>query len=80
MKIIPRELEVTAADDPCNPVDGLFFIWTSMTEFGCRYKRNMTSRRAIKREDEVTDGDGIVIMKTHEKEKMKKNCNGEFCM
>ena len=67
MKRIPRELAVTAADDPCNPVDGFFFIWTSMTEFGCRYKRSMTSRRAIKREDEATDGDGEVTMKTHEK-------------
>ena len=38
MKIIPTEMAVTAADDPCNPVDGFFFIWTSMIEFGCRYK------------------------------------------
>ena len=36
VKRIPRELVVTAIDDPCNPVDGFFFIWTSMTEFGCR--------------------------------------------
>ena len=41
VKIIPRELVVTAAEDPCNPIDGFFFIWTSMIEFGCRYKRNM---------------------------------------
>ena len=42
MKRIPRELAVTAADDPCNPVDGFFFIWTSMIEFGCRDKMSMT--------------------------------------
>ena len=67
MKRIPRELAVTVVDDPCNLVDGFLFIWTSMTNFGCRYKRSMTSRGAIKREDEVTDGDGIVTMKAHEK-------------
>ena len=44
VKIIPKELEVTAADDPCNPVDGFFFIWTSMIEFGCRYKREHGKR------------------------------------
>ena len=75
MKIIPRELAVTTADDPCNPVDGFFFIWTSMTEFGCKYERSMTSRQAIKREDEAMDGDGVVTMKAHE-----KKCNGAFCM
>ena len=42
MKRIPRELAVTVAKDPCNPVDGFLFIWTSMTKFGCRYKRRMT--------------------------------------
>ena len=31
VKRIPRELAVTTADDPCNPVDGFFFIWMSMT-------------------------------------------------
>ena len=31
MKKIPRELTITVAEDPCNPVDGFFFIWTSMT-------------------------------------------------
>ena len=70
MKRIPRELAVTAVDDPCNLVDGFFFIWTSMTEFGCRYKRSMRSRREIKREDEETDGYGEVTMKTHEKNVM----------
>ena len=48
VKIIPRELAVTVADDPCNMVDGFFFIWTSMTEFGCRYKREHGKRRARK--------------------------------
>ena len=70
MKRISRELVVTKADDPCDPVDGFFFIWTSMKEFGCRYKRIMTSRRAIKREDEAMDGYGEVTMKTHEKNVM----------
>ena len=42
MKRIPRELAVIAADDPRNPVDGFFFIWTSMADFGCRYKGSMT--------------------------------------
>ena len=42
VKRILRELAVKAADDPCNPVDGFFFIWTSMAEFGCKYKRSMT--------------------------------------
>ena len=69
MKRIPRELEVTAADDPCNPVDGFFFIWTSMTEFGCRYKGSMAKDKQGsehgKREDEVMDGDGVVTMKAH---------------
>ena len=30
-------------------------------------QREHGSRRAIKREDEVTDGDGVVTMKAHEK-------------
>ena len=71
MKRIPRELAVTVADDPCNPVDGFFFIWTSMTEFGCRYKGSMEKYEQGsehgKREDEATDGDGVVTMKAHEK-------------
>ena len=33
VKMIPRELAVTVANDPCTPVDGFFFIWTSM--IGC---------------------------------------------
>ena len=71
MKRIPREMAVIAADDPCNPKDGFFFIWTSMTEFGCRYKGSMAkdergSERG-KREDESTNGDGVVTMKTHKK-------------
>ena len=73
MKRIPRELEVTAADDPCNPVDGLFFIWTSMIDFGCRYKRRMAKDKQGsqhgKREDEAMDGDGVVTMKAHEKKR-----------
>ena len=71
MKRIPRELAVTAVNDPCNPVDGFFFIWTSMTEFGCRYKGSMAKDEQGsdhgKREDEATDGDGVVTMKAHEK-------------
>ena len=31
LKGIPRGLAVTEAGDPCNPVDGLFFIWTLMS-------------------------------------------------
>ena len=27
VKRIPRELVVTSTEDPCNQVDGLFFIW-----------------------------------------------------
>ena len=42
VKRIPRELAVTAAEGPCNPIDGFFFIWTSMIEVGCKYKRSMT--------------------------------------
>ena len=60
---------VTVADDPCNSINGFFFIWTSMTNFGCRYKRSMTKDEQGsehgKREDEATDGDGVVTMKTH---------------
>ena len=33
VKMIPRELVVTPVDDPCIPVDGFFFIWTSMIGF-----------------------------------------------
>ena len=80
MKRIPRELAVTAADDPCNSVDGFFFTWTSMIEFGCRYKGSMAKDEQGsehgKREDEVTDGDGVVTMKAHE----TKKCNGAVCM
>ena len=69
VKRIPRELAVTAADDPCNPVDGFLFIWTSMTEFGYRYKGSMEKDeqggKHGKREDEATDGDGVVTMKAH---------------
>ena len=69
MKIIPREMAVTAVENPCNPVDGIFFIWMSMTDFGSRYKkehgRKQASGRTRKREDEATDGDGVVTMKTH---------------
>ena len=79
VKRIPRELVVTAVDDPCNPVDEFFFIWTSMTEFGCRYKWSMAKdeqgSKHGKREDEAMDGDGVVTMKAHE-----KKCNGAFCM
>ena len=67
VKRIPRELAVTTVDDPCNPVDGFFFIWTSMTKFGCRYKGSMEKYEHGKREDEAMDGDGVVTMKTHEK-------------
>ena len=71
VKRIPRELAVTMADDPCNLVDGFFFIWTSMVEFGCKYKRSMAKDKQGsehgKREDEATDGDGVVTMKTHER-------------
>ena len=46
---------------------------------GCRYKGSMAKDKQGsehgKQEDEVTDGDDIVTMKTH-----KKNCNGSFCM
>jgi len=73
VKRIPRELAVTAADDPCNPVDGFFFIWTSMTKFECRYKGSMEKDKQGsqhgKREDEAMDGDGVVTMKAHGKEK-----------
>ena len=40
-------------------------------EFGCRYKGSMEKdeqgREHGKQEDEVTDGDGVVTMKPHEK-------------
>ena len=79
VKKIPRELAVTVVDDPCNPVDGFFFIWTSMTEFGCRYKGSMEKNKQGsehgKQEDEATDGDSVVTMKAHE-----KKCNGAVCM
>ena len=80
MKRIPRELVVTAVDDPCNPVDGFFFIWTSMTYFGCRYKGSMEKYKQGsehgKREDEATNGDGVVTMKAHD----FFFCNGAVCM
>ena len=79
MKIIPREMAVTAVENPCNPVDGIFFIWMSMTDFGSRYKGSMAKDEQGsehgKREDEATDGDGVVTMKAHE-----KKCNGAVCI
>ena len=42
VKMIPRELAVTAVDDPCIPVDGFFFIWTSM--IGCMQVQNICGR------------------------------------
>ena len=42
-----------------------------MTEFGCRYKgsieKDEQGSEHGKREDEATDGDGVVTMKAHEK-------------
>ena len=50
-----------------------------MTEFGCRYKGSMEKDEKGsehgKREDEATDGDGVVTMKAHE-----KKCNGAVYM
>ena len=83
MKRIPRELAVIMADDPCNLVDGFFFIWTSMTEFGCRYKGSMAKdeqgSKHGKREDEAMDGDGVVTMKAHKKNVMERfACKWEY--
>ena len=59
------------AEDPCNPIDGLFFIWMSMTRLDAGRKGawHKTSKKVSieKREDEAMDGDGVVTMKTHEK-------------
>ena len=38
VKMTPRELAVTAADDPCILIDGFIFIWTSM--IGCMQVQN----------------------------------------
>ena len=34
---------------------------------GCRYKGSMEENEQEKREDEATDGDGVVTIKPHEK-------------
>ena len=71
VKRIPRELEVTLTEDPCNLVDGLFFIWTPMTRLDVGTKgewHKMSKKESLeKKENEVMDGDGVVNMKTHEK-------------
>jgi len=64
-KRIPIELTVTTAGDPCNPVDGVLFIWTSMTGLyaGTKGAWKLTSKKTSmeKREDEATNcGGGIV--------------------
>ena len=71
VKRIPRELTVTTAEDPCNSVDRFCFIWTSMTRLYAgtkgEWKKTNKNMSMEKREDETTDGDGVVTMKTHEK-------------
>ena len=36
---IPTELAVATADDPCIPIDGFVFIWTSIM-IGCMQDNN----------------------------------------
>ena len=67
VKRIPRELAVIADEDPCNPVDGFFFIWTSMTRLDTIIKGAWQKASMEKQEDEATNGDGVVTMKAHEK-------------
>ena len=39
VKIIPIELEVTMAEDPCNSVNGFLCIWISMIGLGVGIER-----------------------------------------
>ena len=67
-------MAVKTVEDPCNLIDGFFFIWMSMAWFGCRYKRSMEENAHGKTRDEEMDGDGLVTIKTHEE------INGAVCM
>ena len=49
LKRIPIELAVIAAQDPCNSVEGFFFIWTPITRLDAVQKEH-GRKRAWKRE------------------------------
>jgi len=73
-KRFPIELAVTTVGEPCNPVDGFLFIWTSMTSLYAGTKGAWKLTSMEKKEDEATNGDGVVTMRH-----MKKN-NGAVYM
>jgi hypothetical protein len=64
-KGFPRELVDIVADNPCIPVDGYSFIWTSTMFLYCRYK--MKEEQGRRRPNKIEVEDERMI-----KEKMEK--------